>query len=62
MLNDDIEIQYKLGISEDKRLYLLRITCEVEMTEKEFAACLISLGKDILSGNIEKDSLESSLN
>lgn len=55
---DEDEVEYEIGISADEKLYLVKVSSEAPLTRNEFAACLISLGKDMLAGKLEKDLME----
>ncbi len=55
---DDVTIEYKLMVQEDLRSRTLVVSCIEPVTDEEYAMSLISLGKDILSGEITADLTE----
>ena len=57
MANDDAVVEYKVGKREDEGEWHLTVICKEGLSEQEFAAAVISLGKDILDGKISFDDL-----
>lgn len=51
-IKDDSSVEYELAVSEDDKIYQLRIRCEVAMSRDEYAVCLQSLAEDILAGRM----------
>lgn len=51
-LKDDTDVCYELAVSEDDRIYQLRIRCDLPMSREEYAVCLKSLAEDIFAGRI----------
>jgi len=61
-MDDDDMVSHEVGRSWDDRIWTLKASADKPMTEKEFAAVLISLGKDILSGRVSWDDAEDITN
>lgn len=51
-IKDDSEVAYELAVSEDDKIYQLRIKCDVALSRNEYAVCLQSLAEDILAGRM----------
>lgn len=59
--NDDAEIDFEVGHDADEKIWRVTVTCSEKLSEDEFAACIIDLGKDILEGAVsfeEADEIE----
>lgn len=58
MEDDDTIIEHEIAHSDDGHIWQLTIKADESIEREEFGAILISLGKDILSGDISFDGSE----
>jgi hypothetical protein len=58
-MDDEDEIQYEVGQNSDGTLWKVSVSCNVPISEREFAAALASLASDMLSGDVTFDGCPS---
>lgn len=53
---DEDDIQFIASVDEAKTFYSLVVTCKHQMSDEEYADCLISFANDILEGQFRFDN------
>ncbi len=56
MDTEDDDVSFEVGQKADGTLWTCSVACKAGLSEKEFAAALISLAEDIISGETSFDS------
>jgi hypothetical protein len=56
-MDDEQEIAFEVGQKSDGKLWTVTVTCTEGLTEKEFAAAILSLANDIICGDVSFDNM-----